>query len=441
MRSIPTRSPVQTAMSPRVPSSEHGLHGRPKTVPLVICGALLLVAVAAAGCSRCSEIRDWARGKPARPPAVSVDREPFWVWAAGDAHIQADLLSDYESLAASAHQVREATGAPDPDVWVNPGDFVGRGHCPGSEHGKQLRNQLQSVDRHRMYAVAGNHDANSADMSWFRTYVDPTGRHRSESGVEREKRPFPTRGAWDHYAFRAGNAVFLMLSDRNAGPPPFGRKCGAGGPAGRYSRETFEWWVDQVEAHRDEIVVTVAHHALLRTTTYTDYGEGAEHAHDRADRGSWADERGASIVYAIGEETIDGRNAAGASIGERDYGFKTFIREHPGAVDLWISGHTHRELHPGAAHDGRGLVEEVHGTWFVNAGALTRKHAAPEVPFSRMIGFRPGSEEVEVRTFLHADGWKGTEKGLYEEAAERISVEPAFRPGGGERRSDAGTGG
>ncbi len=57
------------------------------------------------------------------------------------------------------------------------------------------------------------------------------------SGVDVSRRPYPTEGTWERYAFTVGNIRFLMMSDRNDLPYPVGRQeSGGGSPAGAVDR-------------------------------------------------------------------------------------------------------------------------------------------------------------------------------------------------------------
>ena len=105
-----------------------------------------------------------------------------------------------------------------------------------------------------MLVVPGNHDAPYYDQgpgSWFRKWGDPLGENTKLSGVDSARRPFPVEGTWERYRFVAGNILFLMLSDRNDVPNPVGRghskdKAKGGFPSGAVTRETFNWWKQQV---------------------------------------------------------------------------------------------------------------------------------------------------------------------------------------------------
>jgi hypothetical protein len=47
-----------------------------------------------------------------------------------------------------------------------------------------------------------------------------------------------------------------------------------GFPAGAVTRETVDWWKEQVLANQDKIIVTAHHHVLRNTTTRSSYGGG-----------------------------------------------------------------------------------------------------------------------------------------------------------------------
>jgi hypothetical protein len=362
--------------------------------------------------------------------ALNSDLE---IWALGDPHIHTDSRSypPHYSMAAVLEDMKNTIGATY-DFGIIAGDIAGRGNCPdvagtGSSELLDQFNMVQ-VDRNLFYPVAGNHDASEHDASWFRKWVDPLGENVNFSGVDNNN---PNRkniaGEWDHYSFTEGNILFLMISDNNFGGPPFGRRCDTkdkGYPAGNYSEDTFNWWKDQVEQNRDKIIVTVAHHALLDTTMNTGFCDGWANGSHGAH--SWADRRGSSIIYAIGEKTIDGLTSeyiqshridtveqcyAQPVVQWREYGFKKYLEEHPGAIDLWLHGHTHGETNPDYVdQEGRGSIVEKDGVIFVNVGAVTTAHQPADVPYSRLLGFTDGTAEVRIRTFLHRD-WD-TEKGV-----------------------------
>ena len=83
-------------------------------------------------------------------------------------------------------------------------------------------------------------------------------------------------GTWERYSFQVGNILFLAMGDRNDGGPPVGRGERGGYPAGAVTRETFEWWREQVEQNQDKIIVTAHHHMLKETTVASGPWEGVD---------------------------------------------------------------------------------------------------------------------------------------------------------------------
>jgi hypothetical protein len=120
--------------------------------------------------------------------------------------------------------------------------------------------------------------------------------------------------------------LFLMMGDRNDGGPPVGRGTRGGYPAGAVTLETFEWWVDQVESNQDKIIISAHHHMLKETTVASGEWEGVNNGyHGRFEDGAPI---GASYLYFVSGEPDSGR-------------FEGYLAEHPGAIDLWLGGHTH----------------------------------------------------------------------------------------------------
>ncbi|MDA2926018.1 metallophosphoesterase [Acidobacteria bacterium AH-259-G07] len=360
-------------------------------------------------------------------------KQHFTLWVIGDPHLQTDLDSDppYRSLEAAIKDSKlggDQGGEPfDWDIAIVTGDYTGRLQCPSDRDGQDLIDQFQhsGADPNYFYGVIGNHDAD-LDYQWFRKWVDPLGENTQHSKVDNKRRPYPTQGEWDHYSFQVGNILFLMLGDRNAGPPPFGRECRRGYPAGRVSDETYLWWVERVESHPNHIIIAVAHHALWNTTIYTDLWEGyqlgAHGAH------SWADQVGSSMIYAIGNWTIDGLDENRNYVGERPYGFVTYLREHPGAIDFWIHGHTHARVYPGLRVNGKSDIETRYGVTFVNSGNLTRAHSTGGPPFSRVFYFHENSNKVRIKTYLHTNECGIASEGFYNPAEITIELSKEFQP-------------
>jgi hypothetical protein len=229
--------------------------------------------------------------------------------------------------------------------------------------------------------------------------------------VDAARRPYPVTGSWERYSFRVGNTLFLMMSDRNDLPPPVGRGAVGGYPAGAVSGETFAWWRDQVADNPDAVIISAHHHMLRETTVGSGDWEGYAVDSDgnlvSVYHGYLADggPEGASYLYFV-----DGVPKAMA--------FERYLEAHPGAIDLWLGGHTH--AHPDEEIAGRSHVERRWGVTFVNCGPLTRYHGAlRSVPMSRLFTFTDGSPLVRVQCYLHTD--QLDEPGFYEDA-ERLIV-------------------
>jgi len=96
------------------------------------------------------------------------------------------------------------------------------GHdVPHDDEGQEVVRQLGALQLHKreaIYNICGNHDRSGLDEPdawWWRKWVDPLGEQPQCSGVDNAQRPYPIEGTWERYAFRVGNLLFLMMSDRN----------------------------------------------------------------------------------------------------------------------------------------------------------------------------------------------------------------------------------
>jgi len=337
----------------------------------------------------------------------------FRLWATGCAHVGTDLrIAGRESLAEAIRQSEQGGDEGGPafewDVMLHLGDLSGSQTPPEDDEGREVVRQFGAARDHRreqFYNLVGNHDASGADEPcqwWFRKWVDPTGENTEHSGVDNARRPYPIEGEWDHYAFRVGNVLVLVMGDRNDGGPPVGRGARGGYPAGAVTGETFDWWRRTVEANRDSIIITCHHHMLRETTVASGPWEGFVRDAD----GHWTGHyhgyfpdggpEGASYLYFV-----DGQPDARA--------FEDYLAEHPRAIDLWLGGHTH--THPDDRHGGRSHVEQKWGVTFINCAALTRHHMKlPGTPMSRLLTFTDGSRDVRVQCYLHTSdhapqGW------------------------------------
>ena len=110
------------------------------------------------------------------------------------------------------------------------------------------------------------------------------------------------------------------------------------------------------------------------------------------------DARGASYLYWVGDDTDTNL-------------FHDYFDAHPGAIDLWLAGHTH--THPDDRYGGKALIERRWNVTFANVSALTRHHGRtkrPHWPMSRLFTFSQGSDRVRIQCYLHtsdyaAQGW------------------------------------
>ncbi len=349
----------------------------------------------------------------------------FRVWATSCSHVPADILQGRESLATPIRQSEGLVdGAPafDWDIMIDAGDLSAHQTPPGDKDGHELLRQYRAMTKHRreqIYNVPGNHDAPYYDDgpgSWFQKWGDPLGESTLFSGVDPKRRPYPVEGTWERYRFEAGNILFLMLADRNDAPEPVGRghskdaKRG-GYPAGAVTRETFNWWKQQVLANQDRIIVTMHHHALRDTTIASGFGEGTPRYH-----GSSGGADGSSYLYYIieNDDPRDFQYTADAHVFE-DF-LSDFHKQHNrGAIDLWVAGHTH--VHGPDDNWGDKTISETRwGVGFLQVAALTRHHAGSH-PLSRLLTFTNGSDHVDTDVYLHDDSFNNNPVGWYKPAS------------------------
>jgi hypothetical protein len=68
--------------------------------------------------------------------------------------------------------------------------------------------------------------------------------------------------------------------------------------------------------------------------------------------------------------------------------FQEYLQRHPGAIGLWLAGHTHTR--PDDRYGNRSHIEKRWGMTFANVAALTRHHGSqkrPLFPLSRLLPF------------------------------------------------------
>jgi hypothetical protein len=381
-------------------------------------------------------------------PSHAGEAQTFHLWVFSDAHVATDRAvsaairdgmefvppAGYpESLARALRQSEQGGELGGPpfrwDVALDLGDNAGLWSLPDDEQGAEVVRQygaLRSHRREQIYAVAGNHDASPGNAAssagkpanwWFRKWVDPLGEFPETSGVNPALRPYPIEGNWERYTFKAGNIRFLMMSDRNDLPYPVGRReWGGGSPAGAVTRETFDWWRRHVEAAGAEIVISCHHHMLRETTVGSGDFEGVSQYPDgryRHGRYHGVDgvPEGASYLYFLDDQP-------------KAQAFERYLAAHPGAVDIWLGGHTH--THPDDVLNGRSHVERKWGTHFINCAQLSKYHSFVTCPpMSRHFTFTCGSPLVRVRCYLHDDSH--APEGWYPRAERVLELSKPFR--------------
>jgi hypothetical protein len=347
------------------------------------------------------------------------------LWSFSDAHVGTDLDSGRTSLSdAISHSERggDLGGEPFPwDLAVDLGDMSGGQEPPedpeGSEIVAQFDQALVDHSREQIYSLSGNHDRNAPDEPdghWWQRWVDPLGEHPEFSEVDAANRPYAIEGTWERYSFVVGNMLFLMMSDINEPTQRPGRGVLGGNPGGVVSGETFRWWVDMVESNQDKIIVTAHHYVLKDTTVASGDWEGMRRTPD----GGWKTHYhgykplgtpiGASYLY-----WVDSVRDSGA--------FENYLRDNPGAIDMWLGGHTH--THPDDTYGGKSHIEQRFGVWFANIGALTAFHGPTSLPMSRH--WQIDGSDVLVRCYLHTD--QHAPQGWYAPAERRLELTKEFR--------------
>ena len=383
-----------------------------------------LIVLAAFGMSTalaCGPLLAQDAAKIAKPPAETP--KTFRVWVFSDAHVGRDKkYGPRESLAEALRQSESASGF-DWDIALDLGDISGEVDLPKDPEGEEIVRQFGMLKQHRreqIYDLSGNHDRSGLDEPqawWWRKWVDPTGEHTEFSHVDATKRPFAIDGTWERYSFRAGNLLFLMMSDINEPTQKVGRGTLGGNPGGVASGETFRWWKRMVEENPTAIIVSAHHYVLKNTTVASGEWEGMQ----RDENGTWKPRyhgyfpqgtpQGASFLY-----WVDSKQDSGA--------FENVLAAAPGRVDLWLGAHTH--TNPEDTYGGKSHIERRWGTTFINV-ELTRYMGAPEnlVPRSWLLTFTDGSDEVSARCYLHSNDY--APQGWYPKADRVIKLSKRFK--------------
>jgi hypothetical protein len=364
--------------------------------------------------------------------ALSASAEPaatnlpaaFRIWAFGDAHVGTDLKQGRESLAGAFRQSEANAACFEWNIAVDVGDNSGGQKVPEDGEGRELVRQYGALTRHTretIYSVCGNHDRSGLtepEAWWFQKWVDPLGEHPEASGVRAEKRPYKVEGTWERYSFRVGNLLFLMMSDINEPSQKVGRGDLGGNPAGVVRGETFAWWKRMVEANSNSIIISIHHYMLKNTTTASGEWEGMTPlpggGYKSAYHGYYPQgaPKGASYLYFV--NSVPDAQA-----------FEHYLEANPGAVALWIGGHTHPK-NPDDTAGNKPLIAEKWGVHFLNVAALTEHHNnGVRASSSRLLTFTEGSDRVRVQSYLHSNRYKP--EGWYEPDEKTLALSKPFR--------------
>jgi hypothetical protein len=181
-----------------------------------------------------------------------------------------------------------------------------------------------------------------------------------------------------------------------------------------------------VSSHPEAIIISAHHHMLKETTATSGEWEGMRrdpgtNGWRSGTHGYFAEDgehnKGAGYLYWLVDEKqtpIDARPDAGA--------FECFLQENPGAIDLWIGGHSH--MTPDAKINGRTHIERKWSVNFLNCSALTRYHGG-QAPMSRLLTFVDGSDQLLVQCYLHTADFAAP--GWYASAERTLQLSKPFR--------------
>ena len=361
--------------------------------------------------------RAFLHGAPALAPAAQPSRDTLNLWAFSDAHVGTDKRNGRESLVEA---IRHAESDFDWEIALDMGDQSGGQAVPQDEEGEEVVRQFQALKKHRredIYNVCGNHDRSGLDEPknwWWRKWVDPLGESTKFSQVDPRRRKYKTEGTWERYSFRVGNILFLMMSDINEPSQKVGRGVLRGNPGGVVTGETFAWWKQMVESNRDKIIVS-AHHYMLKNTTVAsgewegmrkdENGNWKAHYHGYFPQGS---PKGASYLY-----WVDSKPDAQA--------FEKYLEANPGAVALWLGGHTH--TNPDDTYGGKSHIETKWGVHFINVSAVSAYHGRTNIPMSRVLTIQ--GNQVRVRCYLHTS--RHAPQGWYPKVERTLSLGATFK--------------
>ena len=366
-----------------------------------------------------------------RTRGTKSSKKIFRLWAFGEAHVGSDKKHERESLAEAITQSEfggKDGGPPfDWDIAIDVGDMSGNFDAPKNEEGEEVVRQFHALKKHKredIYDVCGNHDRSGLDEPdgwWWQKWIDPLGQQREFSEINNNNRPYLIEGTWERYSFRAGNILFLMMSDRNEPTQKIGRGELGGNPGGVVSGETFAWWKKMVASNPTSIIISVHHYVLKNTTVASGDWEGMS----KDENGNWYPHYHGNTRYIKEGTPIGASYLYWVDSKPDSAAFENYLKEHPGAVQIWIGGHTH--THPDDTYGGKSHIETKWGTHFINAACLTRYHGTtiPNVPKSRLLTFTEGSDQLRVQCYMHTNEF--LPQGWYDKAERVLQLSHPFR--------------
>jgi len=392
-------------------------------------------------------------------PPVAQAQTNFNAWLMTCTHMVGSS-GDEDMVTLAVDQARgNVGGAPSIafDAIFDVGDWIGDQEVPIHAEGVELAGLLDGIlgdSRGVFFSAAGNHDGDPKEWdvgTFAQWYVNPLGEaaytntskfSASEYPSAIDFRPLLSYSGtrWDRYLVRSGNVIWIMLSDRNefdtlaeargdtSGLYQAGRGSASGMPDGGYpsgsvTLDTFEWWKGVVEDpdFATNILVT-CHHLLPRNTTITtDDGDPGEF-HGPSGSVGPNGEIGGQLYWI--REYDENTNEVMQYCQTRP--FLDYLRDHPGAIDIWSGGHSHIET-PVQSINGRGIAVRKYGVTFLSVGAITRTHSGGENQMSRLLTFEEGNTNAIMNVYVHYHNY-GTlyPVGWYTNAARLVPLSQPF---------------
>lgn len=388
-----------------------------------------------------------------------VDAQQYFnVWLTSDTHLAGDPTGSVKSLKLPIKQARGKVAGASSFTWdiqIDAGDWTGSQKPPTEAEGKILARELSKIldkDRGRLFTISGNHDGVGRGKKpgvFFKKYINPL---RDPKYFKTSKFTLPLKTSskpyfllssypgtrWDRYLIRTGNVIWIMLSDRNefdalaeqrgdtTGRFQAGRGSAAGMPAGGYpsgavTLETFKWWKKVVENPKFSncILITVTHQMLPYTTIDSEDGDQGNYHGSTGSIGPHGEVGGE--LYWIREYNDNGEEVAQYA---QTWPFLNYLRDHLGAVSIWIGAHTHVNA-PESKIDGRGIYVRKYNVTFLNIGSLTVSHGPGINQMSRMLTFKNGGDVAVLSVYIHKSE-DGHPIGWYEPAARKVPLGKKF---------------